>query len=174
MMALPTGKCWCGCGEPTDGFWRPGHDRKAETALLDIVYGDGTTADRLERLGYGPQNSIIKSRDGLRAERSGRDYASANALFNAAENAGYEIKRGAMQVMLFHSGRKVGGWNTKDSHWYISKVIASNHREVMERHGFRWMEKADGRHCWWQIDGEHNTGKFHAVVTALTGVSFRR
>ena len=93
-MMVPTGKCWCGCGKPTDGFWRPGHDRKAETALLEIVYGDGTTVDRLARLGYGPDNSIISSRDGLRAERSEREHTSASALFYAAENAGYEVRRG--------------------------------------------------------------------------------
>ena len=70
MKAEPTGKCWCGCGKPTKSYWCPGHDRDAQQALLDIVYGTGTTADWLARLGYGPDNSVIESRDRLAKERT--------------------------------------------------------------------------------------------------------
>ena len=49
--------------------------------------------------------------------------------------------------MLRHDERKVGGWNTRDRHWYVSKVIARDSDELMERHGFRWMTKSDGQHC---------------------------
>ena len=69
MKAEKTGKCWCGCGKATGSFFAPGCDRRVQEALLDIVYGGGTTASRLARLGYGPSNSIIESRNRLTAER---------------------------------------------------------------------------------------------------------
>ncbi len=66
---------------------------------------------------------------------------------------------------------KVGGWNTRSKHWYVSKVLASGQNQLMQRLGFRWMENSTGRHCWWQIDGAENTGAFQAAVEALTGVA---
>ena len=99
---------------------------------------------------------------------------SISALFDAARAAGYEIRRGRQQIMLRHDERKVGGWNTRDRHWYVSKVIARDSDELMERHGFRWMTKSDGQHCWWQLDGADNAGAFQAVAEALIGVPFRR
>ena len=72
MKAKQTGKCWCGCGKDTGSFFAPGCDRRVQEALLDIAYGSGeTTADRLARLGYGPSNSVIESRNRLNAERNG-------------------------------------------------------------------------------------------------------
>ena len=70
MRAKPIGKCWCGCGKPTDGYWHPGHDRKAQQALLEMVYGEGTVADWVARLGYGPASSVIESRDKLMKDRA--------------------------------------------------------------------------------------------------------
>ena len=70
MKAEPMGKCWCGCGKPTKSYWRSGHDRKAQQALLETVYGEGTIADWLARLGYGPENSVVDSRDRLMKERT--------------------------------------------------------------------------------------------------------
>ena len=51
---LPTGECWCGCGEETTigAFFRPGHDKKAEAAVIKVKYG--TVADFLDREGFGP------------------------------------------------------------------------------------------------------------------------
>lgn len=95
---------------------------------------------------------------------------SVRDLFDAAKSAGYQVKPGRLQVMLWCHGRKVGGWNTKESHWYVSKVMAADHRELMNRYGFRWMERNDRRHCWWQIDQADSTPAFQAVAEALTGV----
>ena len=64
-MAEPTGTCWCGCGEPTNNYFHPGHDRKAEKALLEIVYGQRSIADMLAMLGYGPENSVAAARERL-------------------------------------------------------------------------------------------------------------
>ena len=50
----PTETCWCGCGEETGprSFFAPGHDRRAEAALIRLQYG--SVAGFLEEHGYGP------------------------------------------------------------------------------------------------------------------------
>lgn len=52
---LPTGKCWCGCGEdvPIGSFFLSGHDRKAETAVIRIEYG--SVVEFLVAHGYHPE-----------------------------------------------------------------------------------------------------------------------
>jgi len=68
MSAEPTGKCWCGCGKKPKkrtSLFMQGHDRRAEQALLEIVYGQSTVADILEMLGYSPEKSICTARDRL-------------------------------------------------------------------------------------------------------------
>lgn len=52
---LPTGDCWCGCGEPTKepaNFWLPGHDKVAESAVINTRYGG--VAEFLVEYGFGP------------------------------------------------------------------------------------------------------------------------
>lgn len=51
---LPTGDCWDGCGEQTGrgSFFLPGHDRRAETAVIKVEYGG--VAEFLDAMGYGP------------------------------------------------------------------------------------------------------------------------
>ena len=89
---------------------------------------------------------------------------------SAAKTAGYRIECGKLQVMLYHDANKLGGWNTKERHWYVSRVIAYGHSKLMKQHGFRWMERSNG-HGWWQIDNEDGARAFRDVVEALTGVS---
>ena len=49
-----TGRCYCGCGKQTKGrsFFVPGHDRKAETAVIKMEYGG--VAEFIVAHGYGP------------------------------------------------------------------------------------------------------------------------
>jgi hypothetical protein len=52
---LPTGECWCGCEKDTKepgNFFLPGHDKVAESAVINIEYGG--VAQFLVRHGYGP------------------------------------------------------------------------------------------------------------------------
>jgi len=51
---LPTGECWCGCGEetPVGSFFRAGHDKVAESAVILVEYGG--VPELLAALGYGP------------------------------------------------------------------------------------------------------------------------
>ena len=81
---------------------------------------------------------------------------------------GYVVELGRMQLKISYGGQKLGGWNTKDEHWYVSKVVAQGRSALLERHGFRWKEKPD--HQWWQIDGVEGACEFVAVASELTGV----
>lgn len=52
---LPTGNCWCGCGESTESvaaFFNRGHDRKAEASVIQNEYGD--LLEFMDQHGYGP------------------------------------------------------------------------------------------------------------------------
>lgn len=51
---LPTGECWCGCGADASpgNFWAPGHDKRAESAVINIEYG--SVAEFLVEHGFGP------------------------------------------------------------------------------------------------------------------------
>ena len=51
---LPNGKCWCGCDADTQigKFFLPGHDRKAESSVIEMAYG-GVVGFLVEH-GYGP------------------------------------------------------------------------------------------------------------------------
>lgn len=62
---LPTGQCWCGCGEATSigAFFLSGHDRRAEAAVVKCEYGDVPTF--LHRHGYGPEPGQKNPRDAL-------------------------------------------------------------------------------------------------------------
>lgn len=51
---LPTGTCWCGCGGATSpgNFWAPGHDKRAEAAVIMLKHG--SVAEFLVHEGFGP------------------------------------------------------------------------------------------------------------------------
>lgn len=67
---LPTGECWCGCGQQTrepGNFFVPGHDKLAEAAVINIEYG--SVAQFLVAHDYGPhgknpREELEKWRDG--------------------------------------------------------------------------------------------------------------
>jgi hypothetical protein len=51
---IPTGECWCGCGEETQvgSFFVAGHDKRAEAAVVKTVYG--SVPALLIAHGFGP------------------------------------------------------------------------------------------------------------------------
>ncbi len=51
---LPTGECWCGCGKDVarGSFFLPGHDKKAESAVILVEYGG--VPEFLAGHGYAP------------------------------------------------------------------------------------------------------------------------
>lgn len=56
---LPTGACWCGCGEEVavGAFFARGHDKVAEAALLATRY-EGSVAQLLRGHGYDADHSV--------------------------------------------------------------------------------------------------------------------
>jgi hypothetical protein len=57
---MPTGECWCGCGEetPVGAFFKPGHDRRSEAMLIKLLYG--SVAGFLDAYGFKPGGRNLK------------------------------------------------------------------------------------------------------------------
>ncbi len=54
ILPPPNGKCWCGCGTATEGYFARGHDKRAEAMLLKIKHGPNEpVAAFLHANGYG-------------------------------------------------------------------------------------------------------------------------
>lgn len=92
---LPTGNCWCGCGEEValGAFFARGHDKVAEAALLAAKY-DGSVAQLLRGHGYDADHSVTAAavRSGIweRCAHSGCNYAGAPAsVRNHSAKAGH-------------------------------------------------------------------------------------
>lgn len=81
---LPTGDCWCGCGEEVavGAFFARGHDKVAEAALLAARY-EGSVAQLLRRHGYDAVHSVtadaVNSGMWERCPYVGCNYAGAHA-----------------------------------------------------------------------------------------------
>ena len=92
---LPTGYCWCGCGEEValGAFFARGHDKVAEAALLAARY-DGSVAQLLRGHGYDADHSVTADavRSGIweRCSHSGCNYAGSPAsVRNHSAKAGH-------------------------------------------------------------------------------------
>lgn len=60
----PTGKCWCGCGTDIgkESFFAAGHDKRAESMLLKLLYGsENTVAAFLAAHGFGDEKSLTEA-----------------------------------------------------------------------------------------------------------------
>jgi hypothetical protein len=58
---IPTGECWCGCGEETalGAFFLPGHDKRAEAAVVKTVYGSVPALLLAHGFGPGEKNASV-------------------------------------------------------------------------------------------------------------------
>jgi hypothetical protein len=81
---FPTGKCFCGCGEATEGtsYFMPGHDKKAEAKVVKEVYGG--VIEFLAAHGYGPEG-----RDPSAASSKGTDMKGLDLLVNWSKQEGF-------------------------------------------------------------------------------------
>lgn len=81
---LPTGNCWCGCGEEVTlgAFFARGHDKVAEAALLAAKY-ESSVAQLLRVHGYDADHSVtveaVQSGAWERCPHSRCNYAGAPA-----------------------------------------------------------------------------------------------
>lgn len=51
---MPTGECWCGCGAetPIGSFFKAGHDKVAESKVIQVKFGG--VPELLVHYGYQP------------------------------------------------------------------------------------------------------------------------
>jgi hypothetical protein len=70
----PTGQCWCGCGETAKrgAFFMPGHDKRAEAAVVKVEYG--SVPDLLDKHGYGPGGTKNASEELRKYQQNGGEY----------------------------------------------------------------------------------------------------
>jgi hypothetical protein len=70
---IPTGQCWCGCGAKTSlgAFFLPGHDKRAEAAVVKTRYR--TIPDFLVAHDFGP-NGKNPSEELARFQAQGGEY----------------------------------------------------------------------------------------------------
>ena len=90
----PTGTCFCGCGKATKAasFFLAGHDKKAESMLTRLQYGDeNPVALRLVDAGYGPggKRLFAEYQKMQEASASGRlEYFAMQSLQEMADRPG--------------------------------------------------------------------------------------
>ena len=62
---------------------------------------------------------------------------------------------------------KVGGWNQTREHWYISRMIADETNQILQKSLFKWRVEATHH---WQLSNRAglHAQEFRRVVTALT------
>ncbi len=56
-QARKTGYCYCGCGDRTRSYFAQGHDRRAESMLIEMVFG--SLAQMIEHYGFGPNETNL-------------------------------------------------------------------------------------------------------------------
>ena len=98
---------------------------------------------------------------------------TAEAVFEAANASGrYLVRCQKTGFQLRIDGKRVGGWESRNRHWYILNPFASSvahYREILRRHGF----EQQGRHRWWRLRGEENADRFRSAVEDLTRLPLR-
>ena len=91
------------------------------------------------------------------------------AFFDAAEDAGYEKRRGKRNISLLLKGRFIGGWNTVEGHWYITAVTAIGHEAKLDELGFgTHNRKRQG--VTWILRGAARAPTFKTALRHVAGV----
>lgn len=95
-------------------------------------------------------------------------------VFNTANmTVNYTAKRQKTGFQLQHNGKPAGGWETKNSHWYVLNPFASSvhedYKAILGRFGFEQQPKG---HRWWKLEGEAQTASFCCALAELTGEGF--
>ena len=139
-----------------------------------------TSADSPERLS---KNKITKrSQRHLTLPEGGKDLsdpllnlsAPIAAFFAHLErHPDYSCKIGRMQWMVYFRGEKVGGFNPRAPHFYLSKVFVHNHgtTSLMEQYAFRHAIHNE-KHHYWQAPTQNALEAFKTAVTHMTGIPF--
>ena len=97
-------------------------------------------------------------------------HRTVGLFFDTASRAGFRVREGKQQVMLFSSaGVKLGGWNKVSEHWYVSVVVAEGREALLRQLGFEFKDRTADKHRWWQLGGADGADRFRRVCEALTG-----
>jgi len=98
----PTGKCFCGCNEPTKGgYFAQGHDKKAESMMTKLEYGsENSVVHRLVDKGYGPDGINLNNAFTLEQKKLETGVSEFYALQAVNEMAG---KPGVAEAAVFVS-----------------------------------------------------------------------
>jgi len=99
----------------------------------------------------------------------------AKNLFKLLENQDdFECQEGKQQIMIFFQGKKVGGYNTKSRHWYLSKMFVAN--KVSDAgllsYGFKMKEIKKSSHMYWEAKGLTAEENFKNALIHMTGAVF--
>lgn len=60
--AKPRNACLCGCGEPTGGTFRPGHDARMVSALVATAVADGLTKTGIAKLAKNLPSDALRAK----------------------------------------------------------------------------------------------------------------
>ena len=95
----------------------------------------------------------------------------AKNLFELLENHDdFECQEGKQQIMIFFQGKKVGGYNTKSRHWYLSKMFVAN--KVSDAgllsYGFKMKEIKKSSHMYWEVKGLTAEKNFKNALRHMT------
>ena len=93
-----------------------------------------------------------------------------DAVFAAAEAAGYWVREGRRRLILRHPRQgRIGGWDDRRGHWYISRFLAEGRETVPKSRGFESRTETTG-HRYWRLDGVDGADAFASAVAELVGV----
>ena len=95
----------------------------------------------------------------------------SNFFMRLKQHPDYECRAGQMQLMVYFRGKKVGGLNQREKHWYFSKVFVRAHAAAdhLTAHGFKHVIHND-KHDYWRVDGLGMLPSFEEAMVAMTGV----
>lgn len=99
-----------------------------------------------------------------------------NFFERLSNNPNYDCVEGKMQSMIYfyENGRrrKVGGYNGKHFHWYLSKKFVVSDEDItqVKLQGFRFIEQPHNSHKYWRLDDINAVNAVESAITKITGI----
>ena len=79
-------------------------------------------------------------------------------------------REGKMQIMIYFKGEKLGGYNTRANHWYLSKkfVTLKAKAEDLLSFGLQHIFVPNSKHEFWMSQGLNAEVNFGRAIAHLT------
>lgn len=120
--------------------------------------------------GVGPQPTSQQhpSNDPVSAAIAALPSDAAEFLKRLRSIKGYRCEVGRLQMMIYFDDEKVGGFNTVDHHWYISKLFVQRHGiiDLMKKNGFQLITH-NVNHEFWRVRGAGAVSAFDGVLKEM-------